>query len=198
MWSGQIVHGVDEKHAQPSLEALPTDAAAESMAAGLGRHVATWVRSAPSWWQTALFLLGLVVGTVRLWHSVTETDPARHPWAFGMVAVGFVLMALILALAAWALLDPRGRQERVYAFTGGLVQRDRRGALHAVAWADVSMINRKAARTRAGHPTQWRYAIRVGEVSELVIDSSSYSDAQGLSAFVDREAERHGLAVTGA
>jgi hypothetical protein len=94
---------------------------------------------------------------------------------------------LLAAVTLWVLYGPAWRRQRVYAFTGGLMQRDRRGELRAVRWTEITAFRRDVWR---------RYVIAGPHGPGLLINNANFRNSRELGAFIDREAERHGLPIT--
>jgi hypothetical protein len=151
-------------------EELPADAAAKAVASGLGAHVATWARVSGWTWRTLPVALVLVTGTIKFCDSACE----------------FVVFLLLIAVVVWTIFGRTWTRQRLYAFTDGLMLRDCLGALRAVRWAEVTTIRCDL----------WRwYVITGADGRRLVINSVDFSRSPELRAFIEREAERHRLAM---
>lgn len=158
-------------------EQLPEDVTRAAADADLGVYEVTWKP------KFALRMTGgllLAAGATGL-TVVTVREHAAPLW----VPVGVIVVVAALALLY---IDPRRMRMRVFGFAGGLVFRDRKGALRAIGWDGVARVGR-SRKELLDDETAHVLTIELCDGGVWSVDDRSYPSEclEGISRRVERE-----------
>jgi hypothetical protein len=158
-------------------EQLPEDVTRAAADAGLGAYEVTWKP------KFALRMTGgllLAAGAAGL--TVVFVREHAVPW---WVPVG---VSVVVAALALLYIDPRRMRMRVFGFAGGLVFRDRKGALGTIGWDGIA----RAGRSRKevlDDETAHVFTVELCDGGVWSVDDRGYPSEclEGISRRVERE-----------